>query len=290
MITHLRSVLLFCSAGLLLVLWPLSSHADEPEYRGRELSSWLQDFAIGRFPDMEKDRDAVQAIRAIGADAIPVLTERLKTTSSSLDFTQDIHTVSAFESLGAEARLAIPDLIELLAPAYDAARESTSEPSARLNDRKSDAAAGALRAIGRDSVPPLIEALDAEKTEIRFGAAMALVNFSSQAKDVVPALIKALEDNDCDVRWRAARSLGMLRAMPEVTVPALVGRLHDDPATNVRCYAMMALGKFGSMAKSSATDLRKATTDDDPVIRSYAKKALKQVEAIAPEKVEDCTP
>jgi hypothetical protein len=281
---HSFSLLLF------LVVCQQTLRADEPAYQDRTVSSWLQDFAIGRYPDMEKHRAAVQAIRAIGADALPVLTERLGTTASSLDRVQDAHTVSAFRALGAEARPAIPTLIELLAPAYDAARESLSEPDAQLNHRKSGAAALALQAIGQESVSPLMEALDADETKIRFGAATALEYFPRQAKDTVPALIKALEDKDCDVRWRAARTIGTLQAMPDLSVPALVKRLRDDPATNVRCYAIMALGKFGRKAEGSAPALRMATSDPNSAIRDYARKALERVEPSRAQKVEGRKP
>lgn len=279
--------LLFCFAGLFCLNGDPSLGADEPTYQERTLSSWLQDFAVGRHPDMEKHSAAVRAIRAIGVEALPVLIETLKTISHTTEPDQDIHIVSAFEALGAKARPAIPTLIKLLAPAYDAARESLSEPDAQLKDRKSDIAALALQAIGQDSVSPLIEALDAKETKIRFGAAMALEYFPREAKDIVPALIKALEDKDRDVRWRAARSIGTLRAMPELAVPALVKRLRDDSATNVRCYAIMALGKFGSTATTSIPDLRNAVNDSNEVIRYYAKAALERIEPAEARKLED---
>ena len=288
MTSQLHSLpLLFCFAGAFLLGCDPSLGADEPAYQERTLSSWLQDFAIGRYPDMEQHRAAVQAVRAIGAEALPILTQRLRTISHTSDRDQDIHTVSAFRALGAEARPAIPALIELLAPAYDAARESSSEPDAQLNHRKSGAAVRALQAIGHDSVPPLIEALGAEDTRIRFGAAMALEYFPRQVKEIVPALIDALEDEDCHVRWRAARSIGTLRAMPELSVPALAKRLRDDPAANVRCYAIMALGKFGTTAKTSIPDLREAATDPNGAIRSYAHAALEQVESAVNERLDD---
>jgi HEAT repeat protein len=282
--------LLLCFASSLFLGFPQSLQADEPLHQGRTLTSWLQDLAIGRFPDMEKHCAAVKAIRAIGSDALPVLTERLKITSSDLDTDQDIHTVSAFEALGAEARSAVPLLIELLAPAYDAARTSLSEPRAQLNDRKANAAASTLQSIGDDAVRPLIEALNAEDVRVRFGAAMVLANFRHQSEDIVPALIKALEDEDRDVRWRAARSIGTLRQMPELSVPALAKRLRDDAYPNVRCYAIMALGKFGLDAEISVPDLLLATEDSDSVIRHYAQKALDQVQPPAENELEDRRP
>lgn len=281
---------LFYSVALLSTAFQDAANADEPAYRGRVVSSWLQDFAFGRFPDMEKDRAARGAIRSIGADAIPVLTARLRVTSAALDQTQDMHTVSAFSALGAEARSAIPTLVHLLAPAYDAARESPSEPRAQLNDRKSTAAALALEAIGQDSVSPLIKALEAEDKRIRFGAAMALECFPRQEQDVVPALVRALEGDDCDVRWRVARSIGTLHAIPDLSVPALAKRLRQDSAVNVRCYAIMALAKFGRAAEPAVSDLVTATRDSDSVIRSYAKDALKAIESAAATKGKDSKP
>jgi HEAT repeat protein len=220
-------------------------------------------------------------------EALPVLTEKLKTISSTSDPDQDIHVISAFRALGAEARPAVPGLIELLAPSYDAAHESPSEPEAQLNDRKSVKAALALKAIGGGSVSPLIEALEAEDVKIRFGAAMALEYFPRDAKRTVPCLVKALEDQDRDVRWRAARTIGALRALPELSVPALSKRLRDDPTTNVRCYAINALAKFGSTAAASIPDLRKAATDPNSAIRSYAQAALKKVDNAAVENMKN---
>jgi phosphate uptake regulator len=238
-------------AAACMAVGPVAS-GDEPVYEGRALTSWLQDLAIGRYPDMEKHRNATQAIRAMGSDALPMLTDRLKVgaipADEDADSIQDLHTLSALEALGAEARPAIPDLIKLLAPAYDDARRSLSEPGARLGHRKSTAAANALRAMGDVSIPPLIEALKSEKTSLRFGAAVALGNYHRQAKDVVPALVKAIEDRDVDVRWMVCRSLGVLRAMPELVVPALTKRMHDDPKESVRWYATYALAKFDTKA------------------------------------------
>lgn len=280
-IRQVQSAMLLWCFALLSVVTQHSLHADEPMCQGRTVSSWLQDFAYGQFPDMDKHRAAERAIRSIGADAIPVLTERLKVSSASLDQVQDMHTVSAFDALGTQARPAIPVLVELLAPAYDAARESPSEPNAQLTSRKTVSAALALQAIGQASVGPLINALTAEDVKIRFGAAMAMEYFPRSEEDVVPALVKTLEDKDCDVRWRAARSIGTLHAMPELSVPALAERLRNDPATNVRCYAIFALAKFGDKAEASVPDLTRAAADSDSVIRSYARDALKAIDPAA---------
>ena len=242
---------LLCLAFSLLVSDRPAHGEQEPVHEGRTVSSWLQDLAIGRFPDMQKHRAAVEAIRAIGADAVPVLVDRLRVTPDPLDSTQDIHTLSAFRALGPKAKPAIPDLVALLAPAYDAARTSRSEPIAEVQHRKSTYAALALREIGQDSVIPLTQALASDNTKVRFGAAMASQYFLRHAKEVVPALIRTLEDTDSDVRWIAARSIGDLGAMPELSVPALMKRAREDKATNVRWYAISALVKLGPIARES---------------------------------------
>jgi HEAT repeat protein len=284
---------------------------DETVYQGRTVSSWLQDFAYGRFPDMAKHRAAEDAIRKIGIEAIPILVEQLKTDTDAfhetasemrrlsekkdydgastvqvLDAIRDDQTVHALKVLGPEVKSAIPTLIPLLAPAYDAARaELQEEPTVRLKDQKSEATARALAAIGDEAVPLLIDTLQAEDVKLRFGAAMALQYFYHWDGQTIPALIEALDDPDSDVRWRAARTLGSRRAMPEVCVPALAERLRNDPSSAVRNYALGALRKFGPKAKAAVPDIIAASADPGRVVQSNARKAL--VEILAEESQQD---
>jgi hypothetical protein len=273
---------LFCYATFLWIALQQAVHADEPTYQGRTVSSWLQDFSYGRHFDYEASRIATEkheaaerAIRSLGTNALPVLTDRLRVSSASQNSEQDVRTYLAFSALGAEARSAIPVLLDLMTPAYDAAQRSRLgyDPG----DIKPIYVALSLHAIGRDAVAPLINALSAEDKRIRFGAAMALESFRGFGDDVVPALIKALKDQDHNVRWRAARSLGSLQQLPDITVPALVESLAKDSDENVRCYVIFALKKFGLQASASIAELTKATSDPNAVIRSYAIDALKAI-------------
>jgi HEAT repeat protein len=298
----LRATLLLCYLAVSsLIAHSQTARADEPVYQGRTLTSWLQDFPYGNYAlydfgsDVEKQRiekyhAAERAIQALGAKALPLLLDRVATISSApVDsdpsrralyelFAQISHTQMAFTALGTQARPAIPDLIKLLTPAYEAAHQSEI---GRLKDMQANAAASILRGMGGAAIPPVIGALSSKDREVRFGVAMTLGDFHSHAKEVIPSLIKALEDQDKDVRWRAARSIGDLRQMPDVSVPALAKIVRDDPEGNVRSYAIMALGKFGADATASIPDLNKATSDPEPFIGYYAQEALKMIRAAA---------
>jgi hypothetical protein len=93
--------------------------------------------------------------------------------------------------------------------------------------------------------------------------------------------LKRLRDEDARVRWISARVLGAINALPELCVPALAERVRDDSAANVRCYALMALEKFGPRAKAALGDVSAATSDKDAAIRFYAREALKAIQATA---------
>lgn len=196
---------------------------------------------------------------------------------------QDMRTVSAFEALGPVSRSEIPTLIDLLAPQYDAASESSSEPAYWLKYRSSELAGSVLDGLGAAAVNPLLKALESRDPKIRFGAAGVLENTYRRSKDerIIPAILKRSRDDDAQVRWIAARVLGAVNALPEECVPALAERVRDDPAVNVRCYALMALKKFGPRAKAALPVVEAATSDENSAIRSYARDALKAIQAEA---------
>ena len=269
--------------------------AEEPRYQDRTLTSWLNDFAYGRFPDMDKHNAAVKAVREIGTDSIPILMERIKITSEDQTLllrseherdaqrSQDIHTVSAFRALGPASHTEIPTLIDLLAPQYDAASESSSEPGYWLKYRSSELAGRVLETMGTASVKPLLEALRAEDPKIRFGAVGVLEGTYWRTKDgkIVPAILKRLHDEDTNVRWISARVLGSINTLPGACVPALAERVRDDPEVNVRCYALMALKKFGPRAEAALPEVMAATSEKNGAISSYAREALKAIRAEA---------
>jgi hypothetical protein len=112
-----RDIIWHISIAALTLIRVVSAAAAEPMYEGRSASSWLDDFAFGRFPDMDKHRRATVAIRALGTEVLPILTERLKVPvplpenlPDDDDYRLVSQTHSAFTALGPAASPAIPAL------------------------------------------------------------------------------------------------------------------------------------------------------------------------------------
>ena len=108
---------------------------------------------------------------------------------------------SAVGGFGAEAKEAVPRLIELLAPG--------EHPDMRWT------AAFALAQIGPDSkeaVPTLAEGLSDMDEKVRWYSAFALSEIGADSVRATAALIQALDDFDDDVRGYATRALGRIGA------------------------------------------------------------------------------
>jgi HEAT repeat protein len=98
----------------------------------------------------------------------------------------------------------------------------------------------ALRSIGRDAVPSLLERLADESVLVRRVAALVLGEFGrAEAED---ALRDLLQDENGHVRGTAADSLGRIRSAK--AVPQLV-RLLEDEYENVQESAIRALAAVG---------------------------------------------
>jgi HEAT repeat protein len=174
-------------------------------------------------PDPHVQTVATKALGEIGpaADVVPALTERLGVGDRAA-------TIRALSRFKAEARPAIPALLELL-----------KDPDPRIRWE----AARTLGKIGADAavaVPALVEAFKDPEAPVREHAAEALGDIGPPAKDGVPALIEALRDADMKVRRDAARSLGLIGPAAKTALPAL-RQLDKDPEREVREAASKSL-------------------------------------------------
>jgi HEAT repeat protein len=164
----------------------------------------------------------MEAIRAIGALAVPVLVDAL----SDDDPRMRLYIVDLLHQIGE------PDAVLALTGAL-------RDPEWRVRWRAADA----LGRLGSDAaVPDLVEMLSDSSKDVRISAAWALGKIGHGA--AVPGLIRLLHDRDWRVRWGAAEALWEIG---EAAVPALIATL-SEPDEYVRRAAIRALAEIGEAA------------------------------------------
>jgi HEAT repeat protein len=199
-------------AGLTVTWW-------RPEvryYQGKPLKTWTLQAQRG-------DPRAQEALKALGAKAVPSLVELLQAQDSAL-----------WKRLWAYVPKLPPKLRKV-------AIERIGPPDAA---RTREAAAYSLGVIGPDAraaAPLLAHALRDKETLVRWAAATALGNIGPGA---VPDLIPALGDTITDVRYAGAFVLGQIGPAAFPAVPTLARRL-TDTNEGVRAIAASSLSKIG---------------------------------------------
>ena len=305
-----RQILLLLAAGLLVfVLWALLARNREPSFQGRSLTQWLTICQM-RWPDGVKPNQieqAEQAVRHIGTNALPHYLKCIayepapwqKSLSRLIDRLPDPlrgnHLAASltysgtslehaslaslgFELLGPQAVPAIPELTSLL--------HSTNSLGVRRQ------AAFALASIGKEGLPPLLEALANTNYPRRSTVAMAICSMhelGTNASPAVPVLIRCTRDTDSALAAMSIQALGRLHIDPEAVVPALTNAFRSaDPEVRFRAVRSFVLW-FGAEAYRAAPALRTMLADPDYRIGMDASNILAEVareghtNALAPE-------
>ncbi len=78
-----NTLILLLAAVLGCVLWQALSYR-EPVYQGRPLTYWLAAFEIEEFPGKPDFNEGVNAVRAAGTKAVPILLRMLRISDSDL--------------------------------------------------------------------------------------------------------------------------------------------------------------------------------------------------------------
>src|ERR1700722_974147 len=227
----LASLLVTLLCGL--TWFVLQSH--EPEYQGRPLSYWLTGYDSKSYkrshtndPPPPTFGQADEAVRAIGADAIPALLKilrpesKLKTNVIALLQQQHVIKVSieppnpvvvfhAFRVLGPVTSNAVPELIRIF--------ESNPPP---LSQAIIPQLFGELGPAAALAVPTLLRGLCHSNEWVRINSAWALRHIHAEPGKVVPALIKCLSDSDRNVQGQAADALAAFGKDAQSAVPALL--------------------------------------------------------------------
>ncbi len=215
-----------------------------------------------RQPAGRRARDARQtlmrasyALARIGPASIPPLIEALRQEDAGLR----AGAARALGLLGAEAREAIPLLVNNLADAREPVRDETVM---------------ALGLIGPEAGPALVAALADGDARRRAGAAQALAQIAPPFRDAGAAIEQALgQESDATVRSALLTALPKLGVEPArslaALLPAVVG--DDEALRHAALNAVLAERGLRAVAVAKLTPMLK---DPNPVVRERAARAL----------------
>ena len=270
----------FVGAVAVAAAWFLFVRGGEPTYRGRTVTSWL-----GQVFDTRRNQaEALQALRQLGAQAVPFEISALTRTNSALErWYQSVYhslplrkylpTPVAPETIRSAAELAllnnqhvgefIPDIVRLL---------QHEDPSVRA--RASGILVNHIRARDTFCIPLLIEALNSPQPNVRRNLVLALTKFGPAAKAAVPALEQGLKADLAQIRIDCARALGAIDAnTATVTKPVLKEAMGDgDP--RIRHWASVYLSGIDAEDQEVMPVFIGSLTNSDPGIRMSAAYSL----------------
>jgi HEAT repeat protein len=135
-----------------------------------------------------------------------------------------------------------------------------------------------LAAVGPDAVPGLCEGLRSPQPKIRAAAASVVQEMGRPARATRDCLIAALNDEDRRVRFNVIDAVGTLGSDGAQATKRLATLASSRDFTS-QCHAIDALGHIGPAAREALPTLETVGSDDiDPLIRSRAKLAAKQID------------
>jgi hypothetical protein len=262
--------------GLALLAWFLlsSKHPPEPVYGGKPLRFWIDQYhSNANTIPTDAGREsaagqAAKAIRAMGANAFPLLLEWAGNRDSALKLRLRKLIIATHWAFLTGIRLKI----------------SPSEYHYRAI-----LAFQVFRSDGAPAVPGLLHLLGDPDDEVRLTAMQCLQLIGPPAKAAVPALVGCLKDTNIIVRHFATGALGSIHGEPEIVVPALIEILNDTNRTtaipdvapgssDMSEAAIIALGKFGPEAGSAVPVLLPLLNDQSAFIRRLTTNALKKID------------
>jgi hypothetical protein len=215
--------------------WP----SQEPAYEGKRLSQWLNEgmrLAPDPYSTNQSVRRVVEAVQAIGTNAIPFLLQDikwedphwwdgLKEGAHEWKLLDDTHrrswrmkrAVWGFEALGTNAAPALDRMLALL--------DDDGTPSGNVT--------AALIALGHVAVPDLVKRLRATNWVTSDRAAFTLKHMGPAAETAIPSLVAMLDDTNTLARQNAVMSLTDISRQPERLVSVFRSLLgdsnHDSP-------------------------------------------------------------
>lgn len=250
------------SAGLLVSIFALAVYRQEPTVDGRKLSQWADQYGTNKWGtgNSQGVSEAESAIRKLGAEAVPVFLEWLRTEDSVL-------------KTG----------LRKVVPAQWHARLGSLVQDKGGNWRRRGA--HGLSASGTNAstaVPKLIElAREHPDEDGRYIAVFAIRTLGPTAEPAIPFLVQCLTNSSWMIRDDAALGLGYLQLRPELAIPALTEHL-DRAARSTPLFELQdtiqSLGRFQTNAVVAVPKLTQFLDHGDPEVRRNATNALRLIE------------
>ncbi len=247
--------------------------------------------------DRDARREAGFRLEKLGPGAKAALPALLRALDDS-DKQVWANAFAAIAAIGPDAAEAVPKLVD----SFDSRKDSSFRQ--RDKAQKVMRAAHALSRIGEAARPALIEALTANDTGLRLGAAKALGGMAGSAREAIPALIenlghsdeelrsevvetlgligadavapleKSIASSDAKVRGGSARALAVIGPAALQAGAALLAQLKGEKEPDVRAAILGALPRVGLPQEKVVPPLAQAFRDGDERIRSAALNGL----------------
>jgi len=139
----------------------------------------------------------------------------------------------------------------------------------------------ALGSVGARGALSLAEILEASNSpSSRWAAGRALSAIGPSASNAVPTLLRTALSSNALTRLISIYALNNIRTNPEKVIPLLVQSFHDREF-DVQQEAVSGAGKWGAEAERAVPDLVSVTKDINPRLRRVACGALGNIKSIA---------
>lgn len=182
------------------------------------------------------------------------------------------HAAYALRAYGANAKAAIPDLLDMLDQKDAAMRLKGASLIAAIDP---DSRAGARAAT---VLRPVLNDPDPRK---RNTATLSLGKMTSEVGTAQAMVNRKLSHRDPKVRlWTVHALQKSVEKAPErylLVIPHLVARIREDPDSEVRTMCASALSAYGSLARSARPALRLGMEDEHEHVRRYSIMALTKI-------------
>lgn len=268
--------------GIFIVLIRIS----EPRYKGRALTTWLQQYSDASMDETQRLAEARSAVLAIGTrKALPKILKlaetqddpvsawtTAKTEEFRISFFHWRSTIDSqlmgfggFEILGTNAGPAVPELTRLL-----------EDP------KRAFTAVRCLINIEKPAEKALCQCLTNPNPDVR---RLSLLGLAAATDDVEVYLTRVkgvLNDSNALVRFTAVQAITEQQDVPELAVPLLIAATKDNDES-VASMAVRGLSDFGTNATGAYSTLTNIAISGR---LASAMAALKALVTIAPTKAE----